>query len=84
MQILNSLKAEPLTDVKHHAEGTEGGAWRKKKVRNIKKRKAKVDEQESSECASDLPGDNEGDEADDEIQTSKGVKKRKKKKNKNI
>ena len=84
MAMLNSLRAEPLTEKKHYAEGADVAAWRKRKVRNIKKRNVQPDGNESSDRASDLPGGNEGEEGDDEEEMGKEGKRRKKKRNKNV
>ena len=35
MEVLNSMRAEPIADKQPHQETGEVPAWRKKKVRNI-------------------------------------------------
>lgn len=84
MEMLNSLKAEPLADKKPYQEPAEVAGWRKRKVRNIQTRKMNQINEESSECGSELPGDNENDENDQDEDGQKQSKKKRKKRNKNV
>lgn len=62
LEILNSLRAEPLPDRRPYQETAEVAGWRKRKVRNIQTRKMNPINEESSECGSDLPGDSDENE----------------------
>ena len=62
MEILNSLRAEPLADKTPYQEAAEVAGWRKRKVRNIQTRKMNQINEESSECGSELPGDSDENE----------------------